>query len=246
MKTFTKISLAVSGVCLVAGIGLCISGVALGYRPGNLLGRHQEMAALKEESGDKFSYTQEYKDISLIKLSVGAADCRIQGYDGDCVLVEAASSRLIDCKQSGDSLKISYGEEESLIPFLKEEEGRIRVFIPQNQELKALKLEGGAANIAAEDISCEEVDMEVGAGAFTYKGSVSKKIAVECGLGSARLSVEGEAQDFDYTLECGLGSVTVEDGPYILGIGEERMNNQAEKKMELDCGMGNIEVTFWH
>lgn len=245
MKKFTKVSLAVSGVCLVAGIGLCITGFALGYRPKNILGRYQEKVELVESSTYNFAFTQEYEDISAINLSVGAADCRIQSYEGDRIRVEAESSGLIDCKKNGEELKISYGDDESLIT-LAEEDGYIRILIPEDLELDRLKLEGGAANVEVDGLNCKEVDMEVGAGAFSYVGSVSKKITIECDVGTVDLHLEGEMQEFDYELDCGLGSVIIEEGPSIVGIGEERVNNQADKKMELDCGLGSISVTFFN
>lgn len=244
MKKFTKVSLTVSGVCLVAGIGLCISGFALGYRPGNILGHRQERVALVDSGTYEFAYNQEYEDISSIKLSVGAADCRIQSYDGTSVRVEAGASKLVDCKKTGDELRISYGDDVSLRTLVDEEEGFIRVYVPEDTELALLKLEGGAANVVAENLSCKAVDMEVGAGAFSYQGSVSKTLTVECGVGSVEAQLEGEMQDFNYELDCGLGSVIIENGPSIVGIGEERLDNQADKKMELECGLGSILVSF--
>lgn len=244
MKKFTKVSLIISGICLAAGIGLCISGFALGYRPGNFLGHRQERVALVDSGAYEFAYNQEYEDIFIIKLSVGASDCRIQSYDGTSVRVEAGSIKLVDCKKTGDELRISYGDDVSLGMLMDEEEGFIRIYVPENTELELLKLEGGAANVSVEKLSCETVDMEVGAGAFSYQGSVSKTMAVECGVGSVEVQLEGEMKDFNYELDCGLGSVIIEDGPSIVGIGEERLNNQADKKMELECGLGSISVSF--
>lgn len=247
MKRFTKIALISSGICLTAGIGLCISGVVLGYEPGSILEEYRVKSVSMREGSYELSDTQEYEDVTSLKVSIGAADCQIVAYDGDMVRVDTDNTRYLKCRNNGRQLIVEYGpdDEDGVFQwFGLEDMGFIKIYVPETLELKELDLEGGAANITAENLICQDVEMEIGAGALIYEGSVLRKISADCGAGSVEVIVDGEASDYNYDLECGLGSIEVEGGPEIAGIGDTRIDNKADKKMELECGLGSIEVSF--
>ena len=245
MRGFIKISLAFGGVFLAAGIGLCISGILLGYEPGSILGASKEKLETMRDESYELSYAWEYEDITSLKVEVGAAECQILAYDGQKIRVEADNTKYLDCKKNGENLKVSYGQENFALHWFDQGGvGFIRIYIPKGEVLETLEVDGGAASITMEELVCKDVNLEIGAGALSYTGSVEKKISVDCGAGSVELILEGQAEDFNYSLECGLGSVSVENGPGIAGIGESKVDNRAAKKAELECGLGSIAVTF--
>lgn len=245
MKGFTKLCLALGGVCTAAGMGLCISGVLLGYEPGSVLGEYREKAEMIRDGSYELSQVQEYENITSLEVDVGAADCRILAYDGDKVRVETDSGKYLTGKKTGEKLKVSYGPENFNL-FWQNFGGVnfIIIYLPQGEALEELKVKGGAASITIEKLVCEKVSLEIGAGSVSYQGLVEKELSADCGLGSVDLMLDGKPNDFNYDLECGLGSISVERGPNIAGAGENKMDNKASKRMWLECGLGSVDVSF--
>lgn len=245
MRKFSKTVLTAGGVCFAAGISLCIAGWILGYEPGSLQEQYRERRIVMADENEVYEDQQEFADISALKVSMGAAECRITSWEGDEIKVTAKDSTLLECRRDGEKLKISYGANNTFWNWMKmQEAGFIRIYVPEGLELKLLDVEGGASSISMENLSCRELDMEVGAGSFSFEGEVKRAVSVSCGVGSVSLMLNGKADDFDYKMGCGLGSISVENGPNIAGIGENKTENRGTKKMELECGLGSISVAF--
>lgn len=111
-------------------------------------------------------------------------------------------------------------------------------------EVSELEMKVGAGEIDLEEAKLGEVKIEVGAGNCTIKGSVNEKVEAECAMGNITLKLKGKEEDFDYELECVSGNLKVGDMEYSgLAKGTE-VDNDADKKLDLQCVMGNIEVVF--
>lgn len=53
-----------------------------------------------------------------------------------------------------------------------------------------------------------------------------------------------QQDNFNYSIDCGIGEVILGGESYSsLGVSRE-IDNDAEKKMELDCGVGQIHVEY--
>lgn len=126
-----------------------------------------------------------------------------------------------------------------------------------------MKIELGAGQIVAEDLSAEsieisvgagdidlqgallgEVKIEVGAGNCFIEGCVTEDIKAECAMGNITMQLEGEEEDFDYELDCVSGNLKIDDTEYSGLASSREVDNNAIKKMDLQCAMGNIEVEF--
>ncbi|MDD3796481.1 MAG: DUF4097 family beta strand repeat-containing protein [Lachnospiraceae bacterium] len=242
MKTFTKTILILCTLFLTLGIIFCAAGWSMGYYPGTYLRQYQQQI---EDGTIELEHTEEFKNIQSLSLSVGMADCKIESYKGSKIRVESSDNNYVECETDGNTLNIQYGQRISGISWLiQNEPGAIRIYIPEKLHLKKLSIEGGAGQIAAEGLSCDELSLIGGAGAFSYQGSVEQNVVVGCGFGQVQLRLEGKAKDFEYSLDCGLGSVKVENGPSINMIGEYDTHGKADKHMELQCGLGSISVGF--
>ena len=146
---------------------------------------------------------------------------------------------------------------------LEKEENCFTLYVPKDAELDKVKIELGAgkavaANIRAnemeislgagelvlEDSRFQKVELEVGAGRCVIYGEVTDDIKAECAMGSVELKLNGEEEDFDYDIETVSGSITVGSREYSGLAKEKNIGNDANKKMELECAMGSIEVRF--
>lgn len=142
---------------------------------------------------------------------------------------------------------------------------KICVFYPKNVTLQELDIELGAGRITFNrDVETETVELELGAGEFSNSGTVTareadlevgtgsmelhdlsaREINGECGVGSMDLTVSGEPLDYNYSLECGIGKISIASESYS-GLGKEKyISNNAHKNIDLECGIGNISVGF--
>lgn len=87
------------------------------------------------------------------------------------------------------------------------------------------------------------MSIEVGMGSFDYTGSIHGDISVECAMGSASFDLSGERMDYNYDIECAMGSVKVGDKEYN-GIIDTSIGNDAKWDCDLECAMGSISIRF--
>ena len=109
---------------------------------------------------------------------------------------------------------------------------------------KELEAETGAGEMVLNHVTAEEMEIVNSAGHTYVNGSVSRKVDVECSLGQAELVLEGKEQDFNYELDCSVGSINLGSRNYSALADDTKINNSASKQCELECSMGEIVVSF--
>ncbi len=111
-----------------------------------------------------------------------------------------------------------------------------------------LRMEIGAGKVECRDSTVQDVYFQAGAGELLYGGEINGDLDVSCAFGNIELSIAGNYQDYDYDIEAALGNVTIdqqgEGRVSFSGISEKRVDNDAEKKMKLECAMGNVDISF--
>lgn len=108
-----------------------------------------------------------------------------------------------------------------------------------------LELSVGAGSIVIADAQISGLALEVGMGSVELKGSVDGSVKAECSMGNVRLQLAGEQTEYDYEIDCVAGNVTVGTEKYGgASVQEQHINNNAGRKIDLECSMGNIQVSF--
>lgn len=118
--------------------------------------------------------------------------------------------------------------------------------VVMGQEISAGKMEIslGAGSAELKEMQVGEASMDVGMGMLEFDGSIQNKADIECGMGSVSMKLLGAEEDFNYEIEGAMGSVEIGSHDYS-GLAQERkINNGADKKIEVDCAMGSIEISF--
>lgn len=111
-------------------------------------------------------------------------------------------------------------------------------------EAQELNIEVGAGEVNVVDFMADEFELECGAGEANVSGDAVHEAKIECGVGSVTYVAAGYQQDYNYELSCGIGELNV-GGDSFSGLGKERkINNGGSKKMEIECGIGSVYVTF--
>ena len=195
---------------------------------------------------------------SNLEVLVGAGDLKVKYHDKEEVTLEVSDEDKMQCYVEGDTLKIKGG----LITGTGSSSTMI-VYLPKDKNFNNVTIDVGAGNIEIEklagsdtdikvamgqviidEIETDSLNIEVGMGNAEVKGSINYEVIVDCGMGQVVLELEGDGKDFNYNLDCGLGSLSVEGVYHIAGIGDSYVNNDASMEMDLSVGMGTVTVSF--
>ncbi|MBR6664716.1 MAG: DUF4097 family beta strand repeat protein [Lachnospiraceae bacterium] len=109
---------------------------------------------------------------------------------------------------------------------------------------KEMKSSIGAGELFLTATKLGKVEVEVGAGKCTIWSEITDELKAECAMGSLELKLKGKEEDFDYKIEAVSGSVSLGGQQYSGLAKEKEIDNDADKKMELECAMGSIQVNF--
>lgn len=127
-----------------------------------------------------------------------------------------------------------------------------------------IEADAGAGQIVLSDFVCDEFDGEVGAGELVLKNvqtaakaelsvgaghieaevDMQGELEAECSLGQIALNLTGTEKDFNYEISCAAGEIKLGSNSYAGLSKEQKLWNDAEKDVKLDCSLGAINVSF--
>jgi len=193
-------------------------------------------------------------------LELGGCEFMIMSTEEDAYYVEYKGEGKSQAYTKGDELFVKVLDS-SNISF--DDENCFTLYVPKNTELdkveieigigkaivdkftaKEAELSVGAGELFLEDAKLQKVKVEVGAGRCGIGGEITDELKAECAMGSLELIVKGKEEDFDYKIEAVSGSVSLGGQQYSGLAKEKEIDNDADKKMELECAMGSIQVKF--
>lgn len=274
MKKGWKIFWTACAVTAGIGIVCCVSGAAMGATMHSVKGLFPlglgttddaQLYAPGETAED--AQSQSYQGIESIELDAGRLEVQIlPGGAEKEVRVETKeiSQKLnIRVEQEGNRLKIETGEKHAPWRAKGGRYGAVWIYVPENLVLQDADLELGKGSLYVQNIHAEELKVDVGAGLavlddFTAgrtelsvgvgnleaKGSTEKEAKLECDVGRIAYKDAGRETDFNYQLECGMGEIKLGGAVYSGLSVEQSIENRAAKNMNIDCNLGNAEVTF--
>lgn len=117
-------------------------------------------------------------------------------------------------------------------------------------ELTAEQVTAGDEFLATVDAGRIEIErfdactLEVGCGLGEVElcGKVLEGLDADCGMGRIALKLLGRRGDYDYTISCGLGMVTLNGTNYSALGTDKEIDNGAGNEVNLKCGIGEITV----
>lgn len=271
MKKFTKICLIIAAVMGAFGLSLVIAGAVLGITSDDLekaklswdLDRNRIVATREDVKDVK----ETFDHVEKLDVEVQAGDITIE--EADVKKVTVTGTKVYEsfrCWMDGNTLKVEDKNKKyvRIAAFsTRESDAQILVQIPRGANLKDMDLEISAGALQANgfrteklDLNCGagsaylegdvsgESDLECGMGELIFTGSLGGKSSIDCGMGSAVLTLDNKQSDFNYDLECGMGEINVGDNS-IGGIGgDQKIDMGADKEMNINCGMGSVDVIF--
>lgn len=209
------------------------------------------------EDGVREFYTD---PVENVEIDLRYDELILQAYDGDTIHIEVENDEEENVRIRSDSNSLE-------IKSVKKKNNRIvTVSYPRSLEFKKMEIDVDAGTVSLEDklaakdfsinvgagefiseetITADKAEIEVGAGNAEISTLDAKKIEGECGMGNIIVDLAGRKEDYNYSLECGVGNISIA-GEEFSGLAKERKveNKGASRTVELECGMGNIEVDF--
>ena len=112
----------------------------------------------------------------------------------------------------------------------------------EDVEADDVSIDIGAGRVEIDNLEADTLKVDCGVGKAEISGTVSDKVKADCGVGSVLMHLDGKEEDYDYKISCGPGSVNVNGETYRSLSTDKKINNHSDREIDLDCGIGEIEV----
>lgn len=248
MKIFTRIMLIASGIMATIGAICMVIAFCMGLNVG-MIGDMIAEGKLSFDIGDvhgiqihtPVTTTQEITEpVEELELAYGAGTVYICYEEVENIIVEAAGVLNFDASVEDGKLFVEGG-----LGIVKNGTGALVVKLPKEYAFDKVSIEIGASSATIEGLKTKGFDITVGAGKATIEELDAKEIAVEVGLGQLELNLVGEETEYSYNVECGIGSVEIGGNKYAgLGASNQVDRTDAEREIDIECGVGDVTVKF--
>lgn len=188
---------------------------------------------------------------------------KFQGYvSGDTLYVRATTGSVKDFAEVSkrriilyvpqdyffEQVKIEVGAGELSFADLHAESANLEVgagrIVLDGVQAQDLELSVGAGSIELFDMSIAKLEAEVGLGEFRAEGSIESEADVQCSMGNVEMTLDDREEAFNYHLEGSMGNISLGSESYSGFSSERKIDNHADKEMEIECSMGNISIDF--
>lgn len=250
MKKFIKISLILSGFFVITGVVSLICALGMGMTWNGLrdMARNGELAIQMDDLEeytkimDNENYIQATEDShSKLDIELEAGTLNLYYDDVDKIQVKHKGIRNFHSKIKGDTLYIS--SEENIIS--SRSKGVVNIIVPKGTVFKEVELNIGAGQADIDELCADKISVEVGAGQAKLSYLDTKKFEAETGAGQISANLVGSEEEYSYNAECGIGEIKIGNSS-IGGLGGEKnvTNPGADRQLDIECGVGQIEISF--
>jgi DUF4097 and DUF4098 domain-containing protein YvlB len=102
-------------------------------------------------------------------------------------------------------------------------------------------LDGGAGSVSFTNVNFRNMDIDCGVGNVRIGGILLGKNTIDCGIGNVDLEIDAREEDYDLDIQSGLGKVRL-NGKRISK--DYRKDNDASSYIEIDGGIGDVDINF--
>lgn len=100
---------------------------------------------------------------------------------------------------------------------------------------------GGVGELRFEDVEFNRGDISTGVGRLIFSGKLKGQHTIEAGVGEINLDIQGKLEDYDLSINKGLGEIRVN------GKGYKDVNfsqSQTDNSLDISGGVGSININF--
>lgn len=100
-----------------------------------------------------------------------------------------------------------------------------------------------AGNLEIKNGNVINTDMSCNVGQLKFSGELADISNIECNVGNIELKLKGKQEDYNYSIDCGVGQIKINQDTYNLENSVYIENNaNSEKELILNNGVGKIDV----
>lgn len=110
--------------------------------------------------------------------------------------------------------------------------------------LTEFRADVGAGEIDLEAIEAPEVTLNADVGQIDTETITADNLYIDCGIGSIDAQVCGREKDYNYRISCSIGEVSIGDHDFHAIGAKKEIDNSANKMIQVDCKIGEVEVSF--
>lgn len=272
MKKFTKVCLILAAILAGAGLIICIVGFAMGASSGEFWTTLKNTEGVYhfwgdyEYDGTEWKNAQETQDsfpadsVTKLEIELQYGEIRFEKSSTNeiVVLVEKNNGKFTATMEGGtlklkDTRKNQIGNAGYVVT----------VQIPEDKEFTEIDIENNAGTVNGEDIllkagtidvnvdageayfgemTAGEVELKTGAGDTRIEKLDAGILKADCGVGNMEITLTDSENAYNYSVQCGVGDIRINNNHYSSFGGKKNIDNGATKRVELDCGVGNIEL----
>lgn len=107
-----------------------------------------------------------------------------------------------------------------------------------------LSVEVGVGNGVVHNFQATEASLECGTGTLEVTGSATQELDMENDVGNIIYHAAGNQKEYNYEISCGAGEIVIGEEVYCGIKPEEKINNNAQKLINIECNVGEITVDF--
>lgn len=255
MKKGTKICVILSVILLLSGIAMIVGGVIVGINPDTLV-RNININT-EDIDGKVMEETFTVSDNKDFIIRAAGADVEIKNAkDGEFGIDDSENIKVWDCKDNEIRLvtkkrKTGVSKHNKIVVYIPENYkfnkvdikcGAGNLWIGGKINADKMDIECGAGNVEMSDIKVKDASIECGAGNTYLKGDISGNIKAESGIGNVELHVNRDEEYYNYSVECALGNIDINDNEYGGFATERKINNDSDYTMDIECAMGNVTI----
>jgi hypothetical protein len=173
-----------------------------------------------------------------IDIDLGGCSFQTAASEDDLFYIEA--SNIGKCQyytEDGTLFLKGYGAESGV-------KNEIIFYIPKGYVFDTADIELAAGSVQIESIVAAELNLRCGAGVIGVEYAEADSINLKCSAGSINVRLFGVKEDYNYILESALGMVTIADESYSGAAQSQKLQNDSDKNVDINCTMGNIKIYF--
>lgn len=268
MKSFTKICLFLSAALAVLGVAGIGVSLAMGLKTEQLLNlAHYPNKLIKQEI---HTYSDikpvspageymEFRNVDEIRLDLSVCELQLAGHAEDYISLEVENAgSTFQCEKDGNKLVIKDDRNggDILASAGRGDASLLLTLYLPDKELALLDLSLGVGEVYADALKIKRGKLEIGVGDISINYFDGQELEIDCGTGNISVTAIGSDTDYSYDLDCDMGTITINQksaetyGHHTHEETHEGLDNHVEsdhdagRKLEMDCGIGDIELNF--
>ena len=189
----------------------------------------------------KGSLTKVEEAFRSLDVELGAGKVEISYADVEKVEVEQEETPGFRCYVEESTLHVEGGKKFGV----NNNHAKIVIRIPRNYSFAEFELKVDAGEAIVEGVVANEASIDVDAGKATIKKLDAKEIDASADAGELYIEVVGKKENYSYNLECDIGTIQIGNESHT-GLGTEMKikHPDADRFMEADCDVGDIQIVF--